>query len=196
MTSRQWRVLQQAKRKALRWLSRPEVLSVGIGQRHQLGRWRSEACIVVKVDWKLSRQQLRAQRQRPLPGWIEVTVDGETERVAVDLQETAGETSGRLQAMVGAAVRHDGAAIGSVSAVVIAKGRKCVLISGHVAKHKGRRVQVGSLVGVTDEPVRTRRLDHCLVEVEGEGEELTCSKCLDGSTLTGVREVRSLALST
>ncbi|MEZ4363181.1 MAG: hypothetical protein R3B48_23605 [Kofleriaceae bacterium] len=197
MNSRKWRILQAAKRKALRWLARPEVVSVGIGQRHREGRWRSESCIVVKIDWKRSREQLRDQRQRPLPSWIDVVVDGQLARVGVDLQETAGETLGRLQARVGSPVRHDGKAIGSVSAMVLAGGARRALISGHVAKAKGRRVQLGDVSGVTDEPVRTRRLDHCLVELDDDGGAALSSLsslCLDGSALTGLRAVPSLVL--
>jgi hypothetical protein len=200
MTSRKWKVLQAAKRVAARWLARDYVLSVGIGQRFAEHTWCDEACIVVMVDWKLSAEALRAKKRRPFPRRIEVVVDGKRARVGVDVQETGGETAIVLQSIVGAPVRYEGASIGSVSAVVRAAGTgapastrtKTVLISGHVAKHKGRQVEICGMKGTTGEPIRTRRLDHCLVEVVPEPSQ--CSVLLDGSNLGGVCDVKSLKL--
>jgi hypothetical protein len=195
MNSRRWKVLQAAKRKAERWLARGDVISVGIGQRFQQGAWKDESCIVVKIDWKLSAEMMRVRKRRPLPPWIDVVVDGKKARVIVDLQETAGELAGRFQSIIGSPVRCEGACIGSVSAVVRGtvdgkKGPKAFLISGHVAREKGRKFDIGGAFGVTSEPVITDRLDHCLVEFDPE----TSYGCalLDGANLTGIRPVKTL----
>ncbi len=195
LTPRQWKVLQAAKRKASRWLDRDDIVSVGIGMRLQEGDWRDEACIVIKTDWKMSAEKMREAHRRPLPGWIEVVVDGKPAKVRVDVQETGGALAGKLQSVIGSPVRCDEANIGSVSAIVRGtdpRSKKAILISGHVARHKGRRVELCGLVGHTAEPVRTSRLDHCLVEIDPEPAQ--CSTLLDGATLTGIREVKTLKL--
>lgn len=197
MNPRKWKVLQAAKKKAERWLTRGDVLSVGIGQRFTQGTWRDEACIVVKIDWKLSAEMMRARKRTPLPRWIDVVVDGKRARVGVDLQETAGELTGTFQSIIGSPVSCEGACIGSVSAVVRGtsggkKGPKAFLISGHVAREKGRKMVIGGATGVTAEPVISDRLDHCLVEFDPEPAHQ--SLLLDGSNLTGICPVKSLQL--
>lgn len=192
MTSRKWRVLQAAKRKASRWLTRAEVVGIGIGLRHREGRWHDEVCIVVKIDWKLAAQPLRTRKRRPLPAWIEVVVDGRRSRVGVDVQETGGEVAGRHQGLVGSAVHHEGEAVGSVSAVVTADGNRLVLISGHVAKHAGRQLTIGGAIGVTQDPIRSKRLDHCLVDLKSS--DPPEAVLVDGSELTGIRPIPSLTL--
>jgi hypothetical protein len=193
MTPRRWRVLLAARRAAARWMQREYVLGVGIGLRHCQGRWCEDAGIVIKVDWKLGEERLRQERRSSLPRWIEVVVDGKRARVAVDLQETAGERAGTLQGVVGAPVSHDGRPIGSVSAIVIANGARAALISGHVAKEPGRRLKLGDVAGRTAEPIITKRLDHCLVELEPSATAAVDS-FVDGSDLAGVRAVSTLQM--
>ncbi len=195
MTPRKWKVLQAAKRAASPWMSRAYVVSVGIGQRNCKKAWLDEACIVVKVDRKLDPEELRARRRRPFPPWIEVVVEGRRARVPVDVQHTGGELYGALQAIVGAPVRHGEKHIGSVSAVVRGVENldtaRAVLISGHVAKKGGRRVRVADMLGITREPVRTNRLDHCLVDlVPLPGQ---CA-LLDGTPVSTCRDVRTLVV--
>lgn len=191
-TRRKWRILQAAKLKASRLLARPDVLAVGIGMRRCNGKWRDEACIVIKVAWKLPGAALRARRRRPLPRWIDVEVERSAARVPVDVQETAGELVGSFQAKVGAPVRYGENAIGSVSAVVVVADTRAILISGHVARHKGRRIEVGGMLGVTAEPVFSKRLDHCLVELDPHPDYDAI--LVDGTSLTGVRKVAALQL--
>lgn len=198
MSARKWQALQAAKQVASRWLSRDYVVSVGIGQRLADATYCDEVCIVVKVDWKLSREALRAKRRRPFPPHLEVTIDGKRARVGVDVQETRGQTAGQLHSIVGAPVCCEGQNVGSVSAVVRTASAspggpaaaKTVLISGHVARKRGRKVSICGMTGTTGEPVRTRRLDHCLVEIVPEPSQ--CSVLLDGASLSGVREVKTL----
>jgi hypothetical protein len=195
MTPRRWRVLQAARREAARWMQREYVLGVGIGLRHRGGRWCEDAGIVIKVDWKLGEERLRKERRASLPSWIEVEVDGKRARVVVDVQETAGERAGTLQGVVGAPVAHHGLAIGSVSAIVIANGERAALISGHVAKRRGRPMQLGAVAGRTAEPVITKRLDHCLVEFDaGAGAPSVANSFIDGSDVAGVRPVSTLQM--
>lgn len=191
-TRRKWRILQAAKRKAERLLARPGVLAVSIGMCRRGGAWRDEACIVVAVDWKLPCAQLRAAGRRPLPRWIDVVVERSAARVAVDVQETSGELVGTCQARVGLPVRLGAQAIGSVSAVVRVADSRAVLISGHVAKQRGRRLEVGGKLGTTAEPIFSRRLDHCLVELDPLPDDDTV--LLDGTALVGVRKVAGLSL--
>lgn len=192
ISARRWRVLQAARRQALRWLRREHVVAVGIGRRWRAGKPCGEACVVVKVDWKLEPEILRARHLRLFPRWIEVVVDGKRGRVRVDVQDTGGELLGKHQGLVGRGVALGPKVIGSVSAVVQSDGELAVLVSGHVAKVAGRELTIGEARGVTGEPVRTRRLDHCLVEVPG----LVASDAalLGGIPLNGVRSVRTLSL--
>lgn len=191
-TRRKWRILQAAKRKAERLLSRPGVLAVSIGMRRRGGQWRDEACIVIAVDWKRSGAELRAARRRPLPRWIDVVVERSPARVGVDVQETGGERMGTCQARVGAAVRLADRAIGSVSAVVRVADSRAVLISGHVARERGRRLDIGGRLGVTEEPIFSRRLDHCLVLLDPLPDD--AAVLVDGTQLVGVRKVAGLTL--
>lgn len=195
MTPRKWKVLQAAKRTASRWMSRAYVVSVGIGQRNSKKTWLDEACIVVKVDRKLEPEAMRAQRRRPFPRWLEVVVDGKRSRVSVDVQHTGGELYGALQSIIGAPVRHGDKNIGSVSAVVRGvddpAAARTVLISGHVAKKQGRRVRIANMLGVTRDPIRTNRLDHCLVDlVPLPGQ---CA-LLDGTPISTCRDVSTLVV--
>jgi hypothetical protein len=191
-TRRKWRILQAAKRKAERLLARPGVLAVSIGMRRRGGAWREEACVVVVVDRKRSAAELTAAGRRPLPRWIDVVVERAAARVAVDVQETGGELVGTCQARVGAAVRLGEQAIGSVSAVVRVADSRAVLISGHVARQRGRRLEIGGRFGVTSDPIFSRRLDHCLVELDPMPDD--AAVLVDGTALVGVRGVAGLTL--
>lgn len=191
-TRRKWAILQAARRKAARLLARPDVLSVGIGQRRRAGAWCDEACIVIHVAWKRSGPQLRADKRRPLPRWIDVVVERSAARVPVDVQESGGELVGTCQARVGAAVRAGAQEIGSVSAIVRVADTRAVLVSGHVARHPGRRLEIDGRLGTTGEPIFSRRLDHCLVELDPLPDD--DAVLVDGSSLIGVRKVASLTL--
>lgn len=192
ISPRRWRVLRAARRKAARWLRRREVVSVGIGIRRLQGRTYDEPCIVVTVDHKLGHAELRSARRRGFPTWVEVEVDGKRGRVRVDVQETKGQRVARTQGLVGASVQRGDKTIGSISAVVEAGESRALLISGHVAKERGRTLRLGPLRGVTREPMRSAWLDHCVVDVP----ELPADApmLIDDSRLAGVREPGSLRL--
>jgi hypothetical protein len=195
VTPRKWKALQAAKRQASRWMARAYVASVGIGQRRCKQAWCDEACVVVKVDRKCSSEELRAQRRRPFPRWLEVVVEGQRSRVAVDVQETGGELAGTLQSIIGAPVRDGKKTIGSVSAVVRGLDEpdtaKTVLISGHVARRARRPVRIANMAGTTRDPIRTNRLDHCLVDlVPLPGQ---CA-LLDGTLVSVVCDVSTLVV--
>jgi len=193
MTALEWHTLELALRQARRWLRRADVLAVGIGQRHEHGRWQpGRPCIVVKVAWKLAEDRLRATRRRPVPPWIAVDVRGRRRRVRVDVQETRGQMSGWLHGLVGSGIGHDNVTIGSVSAIVrTSGGTRLALISGHVGNTAGRALSIGGVAGVTRAPVFTSRMDHCLVDVPAlpDGAE-----CLDDHALAGVAPVASLGV--
>lgn len=192
ISPRRWRVLRAARRKAARWLRRREVVSVGIGIRRLEGRTYDEPCIVVTVDHKLSHDELRSARRRCFPPWVEVQVDGKRGRVRVDVQETKGQRVARTQGLVGTPVQRGDKVIGSLSAVVETGEGRALLISGHVAKERGRTLRVGSLRGVTREPVRSAWLDHCVMDVPKLPAD--APRLVDGSQLTGLREPGSLRL--
>ena len=191
MTALEWHTLELALRQARRWLRRADVLAVGIGQRHEHGRWQADRpCIVVKVAWKLAADPLRAARRRPVPPWITVDVRGRRRRVRVDVQETRGQTAGCLHGLVGTGVSLRDETIGSVSAIVqTSGGARLGLIAGHVGKAAGRTLSLGGVAGTTRAPVFTSRMDHCLVDVPalpGGAERL------DDHALAGVAPVASL----
>jgi hypothetical protein len=190
MTALEWEILQAALRKARGWQRRDDVISVGIGQRRTHGQWEDgRACIVVKVPWKLGTAQLRTKRRRELPKWIDVVVRGRRRRVRVDVQETRGQTAGRLHGLVGGAVELNGAQIGSVSAIVrTGNGTRVALISGHVAEIPGQSLSLGGVSGTTRTPFFTSRLDHCLVDVAAMAGD-ACE--LDGHALGGIASVAS-----
>lgn len=192
LTSRKLRVLRAARRKAARWLRRPEVVSVGIGLRRCAGARRDEACVVVTVDYKLAPSELAQRRRRCLPRWLDVEVDGKRARVRVDVQQSGGQRRATLQGLVGDNVRKGAKVIGSVSAVVEAEGERAVLISGHVARERGRTLRVGGLKGVTREPLRDAWLDHCVVDVPELPPD--AASLVDGVTLAGVRAPEQVAL--
>lgn len=192
ISPRRWRVLRAARRKAARWLRRREVVSVGIGIRRREGRAHDEPCVVVTVDYKLPGAELRSARRRPLPTWLEVLVDGKRGRVRVDVQETKGQRVARTQGLVGAPVTHDDRVIGSASAVVESGELRALLISGHVARERGRTLRVGALRGVTREPVRSAWLDHCVVDVPELPDD--AHLLVDDSRIASVREPASLRL--
>lgn len=196
ISPRRWRVLRAARRKAARWLRRREVVSIGIGIRRHQGRCYDEPCIVVTVDYKLGPDELRTARRRPLPTWLEVVVDGKRGRVRIDVQETKGQRVTRAQGLVGAPLRvgepRGDQVIGSVSAVVQSGETRALLISGHVARERGRTLRVGKLRGVTREPLRTAWLDHCVVDVEALPDD--AHLLVDDSRIASVREPASLRL--
>jgi len=161
------RVLKAAVAKARRFLKRPEVIAVGIGQRQTSGRWLAgRPGIVVKVDWKLGQAGLRRRKRHPLPTSITVVVDGASHRVLVDVQETRGELVGRLQGLVGGCVTAGATVRGSVSAIVSVGAETCVLVSGHVAGSGGVRLNTGGLDGTTRDPIFSSRLDHCVLDTD------------------------------
>lgn len=191
MTALAWEVLQLALRSAQRWLRRADVLAVGIGQRHEHGRWQQDRpCIVVKVAWKLAEDQLRSTRRWPVPRWIAVDIRGRRRRVRVDVQETRGQTTGCLHGLVGSGVGLNHQTIGSVSAIVqTPDGARLALISGHVGRTAGRTLSIGGVAGKTRAPVFTSRMDHCLVDIPalpGGAERL------DDHALAGTAPVASL----
>lgn len=192
ISPRRWRVLRAARRKAARWLRRREVVSVGIGIRRLQGRTYDEPCIVVTVDHKLGHAELRSARRRCFPPWVEVEVDGKRGRVRVDVQETKGQRVTRTQGLVGAPVLRGDKVIGSISAVVETGEVRALLISGHVAKERGRTLRLGPLRGVTREPMRSAWLDHCVVDVP----ELPADApmLVDDAQIASVREPASLRL--
>lgn len=192
ISQRRWRALKAARRKVARWAHRPEVVSVGIGLRRRAGEACPEVCIVVTVDWKLAAPVLGQHRRRAFPRRLEVEVEGRRCLVGVDVQESRGQIAARLQGVVGAPVARGRKVIGAVSLIVEAGDARAALISGHVARERGRTLKVGGHNGVTRAPVRNEWLDHCVVDVPQLPPDAVT--LVDGVALAGVRAPESLQL--
>lgn len=184
-------VLRAALRRAGPLRRRKGVVGLSIGMRRRDEAWvDGEPCISILVVEKHAREALRPGRA--LPPFIAVTVGGRSWKVPTDVRSTGGVDVGTCFGYVGSAVHAHGdpQVFGGISACVITTTQPKFLISGHVAARAGRTLVVDDVAFVTEQPVMTPRLDHCLARADFD---LARASLPNDVAFKGLRDSASLA---
>lgn len=183
-------VLGLALRQAAYLRRRNNVLGLSIGMRHRRGAWvPREDCISIRVVQKLGEHELDARHL--LPRFITVKLGRRSWKVPTDVRTAGGLSVGQCFGHVAAQLTGQDSAlvVGGVSACVLTTTVPKFLISGHVAEGPGRRLVANGIELITEDPVMTNRLDHCLATADFN---LTDASLPDNVRFRGIRDSASI----